>query len=87
MVMFVKKDLKKNDGSENPPKSKKVCQVFNSCMTRKKCQNEVDNPAAGRCKMRHECSYCKKEHNKTAFHQVWWCAHGGKEAYDAANEN
>lgn len=79
-----KKEQKKVDGNETG-NNKKVCNVFNSCMQRKKCQHEVDNPAAGRCKMRHECSHCKKEHNKSAFHQIWWCSYGGKEVHEAAN--
>ena len=68
-------------------KSKKICPVFNSCRQRKKCQNEVDSPEAGRCKMKHECSHCKKEHGKSVFHQVWSCNNGGKEAQEAADGN
>ena len=65
------------------PKTKKICPVFNTCRQRKKCQNEVDNPDAGRCKMKHECSHCKKEHGKSVFHQVWWCYSGGKDVQEA----
>ena len=63
-------------------KAKKICPVFNTCKQRKKCQNEVDNPDSGRCKMKHECSHCKKEHNKSVFHQVWWCNSGGKDVQE-----
>ena len=64
------------------PKTKKICPVFNTCRQRKKCQNEVDNPDAGRCKMKHECSHCKQEHGKSVFHQAWWCNSGGKDVQD-----
>ena len=82
---FKKKENKKAEDVGEAPgqgKVKKICPVFNSCKQRKKCQNEVDNPESGRCKMKHECSHCKKEHNKSVFHQVWWCNNGGKDTQD-----
>ena len=82
-----KEARKQEDGEPTGQKAKKICPVFNSCRQRKKCQNEVDNPDAGRCKMKHECSHCKKEHGRSVFHQVWWCNGGGKEAQEAADGN
>ena len=82
-----RKETKKPDVVDLAGKSKKICTVFNSCTQRKKCQNEVDNPASGRCKMKHECSHCKKENNRSAFHQIWWCNSGGKEVHEAGNDN
>ena len=85
---FKKKDSKgQENGEGSGVKSKKICPVFNSCRQRKKCQHEVDSPDNGRCKMKHECSHCKKEHGKSVFHQVWWCNNGGKESQDAADGN
>ena len=82
-----KKEPKRNEQEGGGTKPKKICPVFNTCTQRKKCQNEVDNPDAGRCKMKHECAHCKSVHNKSVFHQIWWCSQGGKEAYEAAHAN
>ena len=82
-----KEARKQEDGEGTGQKAKKICPVFNTCKQRKKCQNEVDKPDAGRCKMKHECSHCKKEHGKSVFHQVWCCNSGGKEALEDADGN
>ena len=88
VIKPVKKDIRKvENGDATGQKSKKICPVFNSCKQRKKCQKEVDNPDAGRCKLKHECSHCKKEHNKSVFHQAWWCNSGGKEAHAGVDED
>ena len=84
-----KKEIKRGEDGDSTgqSKNKKICPVFNSCKERKKCQNEVDKPDVGRCKMKHECSHCKKQHNKSAFHQAWWCNYGGKEIHETGDGN
>ena len=82
------KPTKKKEQQDNkdPKKKPVVCEKFNHCKTKKKCDFEVENPRAGRCKRLHECAYCQKNRGESLFHQWWDCGHGGRDTYAAENE-
>ena len=78
-----KEETKKTDDKKKP---KVKCETFNTCKTKKRCEYEVNNPSAGRCKRLHECSFCWKTRQESNFHQWWDCGHGGRETFEAENQ-
>ena len=83
----VEKTEKKKEDPKDLKKRRTVkCDTFNTCKTKKKCDYEVNNPNAGRCKKLHECSHCQKTRQESLFHQWWDCGHGGRESFAAENQ-
>jgi hypothetical protein len=78
---------KEDDPKKDDPKKKRTakCETFNTCKTKKRCDYEVNNPNAGRCKKLHECNFCWKTRQESNFHQWWDCGHGGRETFEPEN--
>ena len=51
---------------------KRPCSSWNNCETRGKCKWEVEHEGR-KCRMIHNCSWCKSEHNQNNFHQKTFC--------------
>ena len=63
---------------EKPPKNgdksnQQLCSSYNTCTTEGKCEFETAYPGRT-CQRKHECSWCKKNLNKSHQHQLWKCA-------------
>ena len=62
----VEKKIEKKD------EKKPLCTTWNTCMTEKKCQYEVDHPGRT-CIRKHECSHCRETLKQSHRHQAWKC--------------
>ena len=62
-------------GSERASdRPKRLCPTWNSCNVERKCQYLIDNPSAGKCAFRHECSYCIEKKYGNFGHQRTFCS-------------
>ena len=63
---------KNKQANKELDKEKPLCTTYNRCTTRGKCEYEVQYPDRS-CQRRHECSYCRSNHNQSNKHQLWDC--------------